>query len=202
MNIETMPNYTPRHITLHWSAGKYQTVFSDYHFNILGDGTIEQTKEIGAKLPHTWNRNTDNVGISICAMFQAQFPENLILSTKYENLFNFEKDKQFSSYPPNQYGSYPPTKKQLDSLVKLCAYLTRKFGWDFNRVGLQGYFDTYQKRERVMNIFRIMSHAEWALMDEYGVYSGDPFTRWDLFYEMPLLRKEIEAEYVRTKPIR
>jgi hypothetical protein len=42
--------------------------FPEYHFCILGDGTVKQTLSIKEKGAHTWKRNTGNVGISMCAM--------------------------------------------------------------------------------------------------------------------------------------
>ena len=34
---------TIKHIYLHWTAGRYQQFFDDYHLNIDGDGKVYRT---------------------------------------------------------------------------------------------------------------------------------------------------------------
>lgn len=53
-------------IYLHWTAGHYESVFDDYHVNILGDGTICLTGPLSEIKPHTWKRNTGAVGVALC----------------------------------------------------------------------------------------------------------------------------------------
>jgi hypothetical protein len=58
----------PKMITLHWTAGSYTQTFDHYHFNIKGDGTVVQTLSITHKGSHTWKRNSNNIGVSMCCM--------------------------------------------------------------------------------------------------------------------------------------
>lgn len=64
----------PEKITMHWSAGSYTQTFDHYHFNILGDGRVEQTLSIKVKGSHTWRRNSGNIGIGWCAMATKKHP--------------------------------------------------------------------------------------------------------------------------------
>ena len=55
-------------IYLHWTAGRYDTAFPDYHINITGDGRILIPSTCFSKtLSHTWRRNTGSIGIALCA---------------------------------------------------------------------------------------------------------------------------------------
>ena len=59
-------------IYLHWSAGKYDQIFSDYHINITGDGGIyATTNDFSEVLAHTWKRNSGSIGISLCCAYGA-----------------------------------------------------------------------------------------------------------------------------------
>ena len=62
------PLGTPKLLTLHWTAGNYNDTFDHYHFCVRGDGTVEQTLSIKYKGSHTWQRNSNNIGISMCCM--------------------------------------------------------------------------------------------------------------------------------------
>jgi len=59
-------------IYLHWSAGRYDQIFSDYHINITGDGGIyATTNDFSEVLAHTWKRNTGSFGISLSCAYGA-----------------------------------------------------------------------------------------------------------------------------------
>lgn len=59
-------------IYLHWSAGKYQSCFADYHINITGNGLIYvSTDDFAEILAHTYRRNSGSVGISLCCAYGA-----------------------------------------------------------------------------------------------------------------------------------
>ena len=82
-------------ITLHWSAGYYNTLFSDYHISITGDGDIYvSTEDLSEVLSHTWKANSGNVGISLCCGYGAT-SEDL--------------------------GGYPPTDKQIEIMAQVIA---------------------------------------------------------------------------------
>lgn len=80
-------------IYLHWTAGKYDTTFSDYHINITGDGSIYVSTTVFSKtLSHTWRRNTGSIGIALCACYGAT---------------------------SNYLGDYSPTAKQIEVMSQV-----------------------------------------------------------------------------------
>lgn len=59
-------------IYLHWTAGRYETVFNDYHINITGDGDIiVTTDDMSDVKDHTWRRNSGAIGIALCCCYGA-----------------------------------------------------------------------------------------------------------------------------------
>ena len=59
-------------IYLHWSAGRYNSKFEDYHVNIDGNGNIFlSTDDLSETLAHTYRRNTGSVGVSLCCAYGA-----------------------------------------------------------------------------------------------------------------------------------
>ena len=62
-----------------------------------------------------------------------------------------------------QFGTMPPTLRQLNSMAWIVAILCTELGLDINSN-------------------TVMTHGEAAYMDGYGPGSGDPETRWDLFW--------------------
>ena len=87
-------------ISLHWTAGTYLPnglELSHYHGGVSWDGhTARYAKwnDYTANLPHTWNRNTDLIGLTICGMAGA-------------NTKNF--------------GRYPVREEQIEELCLACA---------------------------------------------------------------------------------
>ena len=55
-------------IYLHWTAGGYNSVVGPYHTIFTGDGKIHQNVPYTQHTPHTYNRNTNSVGLSVAAM--------------------------------------------------------------------------------------------------------------------------------------
>lgn len=89
-------------IYLHWSAGKYETPFSDYHVNILGDGTLYiATTDFGETLNHTYMRNTGSIGLSMACAYGATSAS---------------------------LGNYPPTKQQIEAMSQLICVIAD--AWD------------------------------------------------------------------------
>lgn len=81
--------------SMHWSAGRYDTPFADYHLNILGDGRImASTDDMSKVLPHTWKRNTGTIGISLCCAYQAT---------------------------TDDLGEFPPTAAQIETMAQVIA---------------------------------------------------------------------------------
>jgi hypothetical protein len=71
MRTENFDLVTPlgpvRHITLHWTADRHNVTFDHYHFCITGRGQIVQTRSVQQLGSHTWYRNSNNLGIALCA---------------------------------------------------------------------------------------------------------------------------------------
>ena len=59
-------------IYLHWTGGRYDSLFEDYHINIAGDGKLYiATDNFADILEHTWHRNSGAIGISLCCAYGA-----------------------------------------------------------------------------------------------------------------------------------
>ena len=130
-------------IYLHWTAGYYDQVFTEYHINILGNGEIIVLEEdFSKRLAHTWNRNTGAIGIALCCGVGA--------------VANHGADANF--------GIQPPTPEQIESLAQAVAVLAEVLELPLEDASA------------------IMTHEEAAACDGYGPGSGDPETRWDLWY--------------------
>lgn len=84
---------------LHWTAGRFNQTFDDYHINITGDGKIYvSTDDLSETLSHTWKRNTGAIGITLCACYGAT---------------------------TNDLGDYPPTQAQIESMAQVVAVLAK-----------------------------------------------------------------------------
>lgn len=84
-------------VYLHWTAGRYDTTFTDYHINITGDGTIyASTPDLGDTLCHTWKRNSGSIGVTLCCAYNAT---------------------------SNNLGAYAPTETQIDVMAQVCCVL-------------------------------------------------------------------------------
>jgi hypothetical protein len=82
-------------IYLHWTAGRYDTCFPDYHINITGDGDVYvSTEDLSEILSHTWKRNTGSVGITLCCAYGAD---------------------------TNSLGDYPQTDVQIEMMAQVIA---------------------------------------------------------------------------------
>lgn len=80
-------------VYLHWSAGRYDSVFDDYHINITGAGKIfVTTNDLSEIKSHTWRRNTGSIGISLCCAYNAT---------------------------TNDLGEYAPTNIQIETIAKV-----------------------------------------------------------------------------------
>jgi hypothetical protein len=69
---------------------------------------------------------------------------------------------------PGNFGICPITQAQIDEFCLCVAEICALKGLD------------------PMKAFR--THAEWAVIDDYGPLSGDPLTKWDLAILAPLKR--------------
>lgn len=91
-------------IYLHWTAGRYGQIYSDYHLNIDADGTIYRTcTSLTQCKSHTWHRNSGSIGIALCCALGAQAN---------------------SGYDADM-GSYAPTAAQTDKPAQVVAVLVQ-----------------------------------------------------------------------------
>lgn len=103
-----------KRIIIHWTAGAHKANSTDraaYHWLIEGDGNVvngnlppeanESTAD-GVYAAHVLNMNTGSIGISLCAMWDAQ-------------------------EAPFDWGRAPITQAQLDSLATHVAQVARRY---------------------------------------------------------------------------
>lgn len=136
------------YITGHWSGGPYQPTWldkKDYQCGIVRDPKTgyahgQKWHNYTDVTEHTWNRNTNNIGVSIIGMVAPSSISN--------------------------FGPCPITQAQIDEFCLCVAEICVLKGLD------------------PMKAFK--THAEWAVIDGYGVLSYDPETRWDLAILAPL----------------
>ena len=127
---------------LHWTAGRYNQVFDDYHLSLDKTGNLyAPTPDFTEVLEHTWHRNRGTLGIALCCALGAR-PNN-----------GYDTD----------FGSQPPSTTQIETLSCVVNILS-------------------QNLELPITSETFMTHCEAALQDGYGPFSGDPQTRWDLWY--------------------
>ena len=89
-------------IYLHWTAGRYNQQFDDYHINIDRDGNIYVDGELTDHKNHTYMRNGSAVGIALDCAYGAQWTDNL--------------------------GDYAPTDAQIETLAQVVALLCVDLG--------------------------------------------------------------------------
>ena len=91
-------------VYLHWTAGRYGQVYSDYHICIDDDGKIYMPSDnLLICRSHTWRRNSEAVGIALCCCYGA--------------IANEGRDADF--------GDYPPTEKQIEVMSQIVALLNK-----------------------------------------------------------------------------
>lgn len=130
------------YIYLHWTAGRYGQVFSDYHISIDYDGRIYlpyDCRNLTVYRSHTWQRNSRAIGIALCAAYGAEA----------NNGWNCD------------FGSQPVTDAQIEAMSLVVATICKHAGIPLDHV---------------------LTHCEAAVEDDYGPGSGDPETRWDLWF--------------------
>lgn len=127
-------------IILHWSAGRYNQCFADYHINIAGNGAMyASTNDLAAYKEHCWKNNRLTIGISLSCGYGATIIDS-------DNI---------------NYGDYPPTFWQVENMAKSIAIIS---------MGLNIAIESDN----------ILTHAEQATIDGYGIDDDDPEMRWDL----------------------
>lgn len=106
-----------RAISLHWTAGDYETVYPAYHFCVSGaaEPRVHHTHDLRENMrdvrtdpalpyaAHTRGRNSWSIGLSVAAMRDAA---------------------------PADFGAFPITEAQLDALCRVAARLARFYAID------------------------------------------------------------------------
>lgn len=137
-------------IYLHWTAGTYDTTFEDYHYCILGDGTIVQTADLFSPVSSTYRRNSGSLSIALCCAYNAV------------------------CYADGNYdlGDYPPTEAQIEAMSQLIAVAADALDLtiDLDRVMTHG--------EAANNEDDISPHEPYAVWSD--PQPSDGITRWDL----------------------
>lgn len=85
-------------IYLHWTAGRYDTDYPDYHICITGEGKIVLMAPLTETLPHTWHRNSGAIGIALDCAYGAT---------------------------SGDLGDYPPTGDQIEAMAQVVAVLAK-----------------------------------------------------------------------------
>ena len=151
-------------IYLHWTAGHYGQVFDDYHLNIDRDGTVYVTcDDFGERKSHTWQRNSGTIGIALCCGYGADcaLPSAICARAAISAVYDGEERDRYQAVM--DYGSEHPTPVQIEVLAKIVAILCVEL-------------DLTNSEDRVT------THCEIAFRDGYGPGSGDPLTKWDLWF--------------------
>ncbi len=143
-------------IYLHWTAGRYDQLFDDYHICIDGDGVIHRMGDLEEKKAHTWMRNTGAVGIALCCCYGARIQG---VGRKAEGV---GREECFRI----DWGFYPPTEPQILAMARCVAEICREYDLPIDKE-------------------TVMTHAEVADIDGYGIYDNDPDLRWDLLRLYP-----------------
>ena len=159
-------------IYLHWTAGRYGQVFDDYHLNIDQDGTVYVTcDDLCERKAHTWRRNTGTIGIALCCGYDADcaLPTAIPAKTAWGAVEPYEYRDPYQAMV--DLGSEPPTAIQIEVLAKVVAILCK----ELNLANSSEHVQT---------------HCEIAFQDGYGPGSGDPETKWDLWFLPDICRKD------------
>lgn len=83
-------------IYLHWTAGRYEADFYDYHVCIHGNGKIMLMADLTETLAHTWRRNSGAIGVALDCAYNAT---------------------------SDDLGDYAPTAVQIETLAQVAAAL-------------------------------------------------------------------------------
>ena len=153
-----------KRIYLHWSGGHYGANEDAYHLCIDKDGQVyANCRELTEKKAHTWLRNSNTMAISLLCGYAGDCwpPGNGNVRTTravYVGDVHVVPDEAII-----RFGDEPPTEIQIEVMAKLVAILCEELGL-------------------VLDKDNVQTHCEIAFKDHYGPGSGDPYTKWDLWF--------------------
>lgn len=102
---------------LHWTAGRYDQCFDDYHLNIGPAGELYLTcRSLEEKKAHTWQRNSKALGITLCGCLGAAAGGLAPRGTA----------------PAIDFGPYEPTALQIEKMALVIAVITQALELDLN----------------------------------------------------------------------
>ena len=149
------------HIYLHWTAGRYEQFFDDYHLNIDSKGGLRQTcSQLTELKAHTYKRNSGAIGIALCCAL----------------------DASWTGERPD-FGSVPPTFEQLETLCRVVALLCMVLGLPIDdstvlshaeAATLDGYGPGSGDADTRWDLAYV-PHLRFKVM---GSYRGGPFVRY------------------------
>ena len=153
-----------QHIYLHWSGGHYGVNEDAYHLCVDRDGQVYvNCRKLTEEKAHTWLRNSNAAAISLLCGYGGDCwpPGNGNVRTVHAVYVGdgcADPDDAII-----RFGNEPPTEIQIEVMAKLTAILCEELGLVLDK-------DTVQ------------THCEIAFKDHYGPGSGDPYTKWDLWF--------------------
>jgi len=150
-------------IYLHWTAGRYDQFFNDYHICIDGGGGVHKMADFETKLAHTWQRNSNAVGIAMCCCYRATIKrEEPFVKDMTDQPWTPEKNRKWVAKRfLIDWGGYPPKECQIIAMAQCVAEIC--------------YANNLSVSKET-----VLTHAEVADMDGYGLHDNDPDLRWDL----------------------
>lgn len=88
-------------IILHWSAGRWNQIFHDYHVSITGNGILHKTLDFQNLASATYKHNTGTIAVCLCCAYNAT---------------------------PKDLGEYPPTIRQIETMSRMIAIFSNVVG--------------------------------------------------------------------------
>ena len=147
-------------IYLHWTADDYDSLYSDYHLCIDGEGNIHYTLDFSEIPVATWHRNSRSIAIALCCCKDA---------TLYRDSTDF--------------GYYKPTFEQIECLAQVIATISNTLHLPISR----SFFMTHAEAAE-LDEYGPTTTCErwdlWTLPQSTNWGSGGDFIRGKaLFYQ-------------------
>ena len=95
---------------LHWTAGGYNSVVGPYHTVFTGDGKKHRLVDYDRTSGHTYNRNSNSIGLSVAAMGGGSNETNM---------------------------AQAPTEAQLDAMATEAATIGKSMGWTAGDINIR-----------------------------------------------------------------
>lgn len=93
-------------IILHWTAGRYRQIFTDYHISIDNSGILHKTNNLDYLVSATYLHNSGTIAVAL----------NCCLGATPKNL-----------------GDYPPTRYQIETMSRLIAIFADVMGVEIDK---------------------------------------------------------------------